>query len=179
MRPDTVARRYARALFAIADEKNELETVGKALEAIARLVEAPELGRVLTGPLGREQKRRLLESLADELRAPGILRDFLLLLSEHDRLVSLAGIAVVYGALVDRRQGVTRAIVRSAAPLDEEALAEVTAAFGKVTGQRVMPSVVVEEDLIAGVVVEVEGRVYDGSVRTQLERLQRRMAEGN
>lgn len=178
MRPDTVARRYARALFAIADEKSELEAVGKALEAIARLVEVPELGRVLTSPLGREQKRSLLKGLAEQLKAPRVLRDFLLLLSEHDRLVSLAGIAAVYGALFDRRQGITRAIVRSAAPLSDEALEEVTAAFSKVTGRRVIPRVIVDQELIAGLVVEVEGRVYDGSVRTQLERLQRCMAEG-
>ncbi len=71
-----------------------------------------------------------------------------------------------------------RAGVRSATPLSEEMLAEVTRVFDRVTGKRVVATVAVEPELIAGVVVEVGGRVYDGSVRTQLEKLHRQMASG-
>lgn len=179
MRPDTVARRYARALFALADENGALEDVARALQAVVRLLEVPEVGRVLTGPLGREPKRAILRRIAEDAGAPDILRDFLLLLSERDRLVSVAGINTVYGSLLDRRQGIIRAVVRSAAPLSQEALEDITRCFSVLTDKRVVPRVVLEEELIAGIVVEIEGRVYDGSVRAQLDRLRQEMAEGD
>jgi len=179
MRPDAVARRYARALFMLADENGILEDVAKALQAIVRILEVPEVGRVLTGPLGREPKRRIVGRIAQDAGAPTILLDFLMLLSDRDRLGSVPGITAVYGALLDQRQNIIRAVVRSATPLSQEVLEDIIRRFSAMTNKRVVPAVDVDEELIAGIVVEIEGRVYDGSVRAQLDRLQRQMAAGD
>lgn len=177
MKPDTVARRYARALFGLAEQEGTTDAVATGLARAAELLQDATLASVLTGPLAPERKRGLLSEIA--AGAPAALRDFLLLLADRDRLRHLGGIRAVFDALVDRRRGRTHATVRTAAPISEEVLAEIARVFGAAIGKEVMANVTVELDLIAGIVVEVEGRVYDGSLRTQLGKLHRQMATGS
>jgi len=91
----------------------------------------------------------------------------------------MGAIDVVFRALVDRRRGVTRATVQSAAPLAPEMLEELKGVFGAMTGKQVIAEVAVDPTLLAGVIVETEGRVYDGSLRTQLAKLRQQMATGS
>jgi F-type H+-transporting ATPase subunit delta len=81
--------------------------------------------------------------------------------------------------LLDEKQGITRATIRSAVELSPEMLDEISRTFGAITGRRVMARVEVVPTLIAGVIVEIEGRVYDGSLRTQLAKLHQHMATGS
>jgi F-type H+-transporting ATPase subunit delta len=62
------------------------------------------------------------------------------------------------------------------AALSAADLERLTAVFSSLVGKRVVPELVIDDSLIAGVVVEVEGRVFDGSVRSSLQRLGERMA---
>jgi F-type H+-transporting ATPase subunit delta len=179
MRPDAIARRYAKALFDIADTAGGLDHVAFALTRLAALLDDPDAARVLTGPLARDPKRALLIQLADEAGGSEAVRNFLLLLDEHDRLAHLPAIRAVFDELVDRRRGITRARVRTAAPLSNDAVGELTQALGAVIGKRVLADVEEDPALIAGLVVDVEGRVYDGSLRTQLRKLHRQMAAGS
>jgi F-type H+-transporting ATPase subunit delta len=176
MRPDAVARRYARALFRLAEEQGTVDSTGAALAVTAELVADPQVARVLMGPVARERKRELLRDIATNTGAPLPLSNFLQLLGERDRLRHLNAIRVVFDELVDRRCGRTRATVRSAVVLQPDALAELTRVFGALTGKQVIAEVRVEPELLAGAIVEVEGRVYDGSLRTQLGKLRHQMA---
>lgn len=179
MRADTVARRYARAIFELAEEQGALDTIGKALATVATLVEDPHLAHVLTAPLPREQKHALLRGISQDIGAPPAFRDLLLVLAEHDRLDHIGAIRTVFDALVDRKRGRTRAKVRSATALAPDLLADLTRVFGGITGKEVVPEVSVDPELLAGVIVEVDGRTYDGSLRTQLGKLRQQMASGS
>jgi F-type H+-transporting ATPase subunit delta len=179
MRPDAVARRYARALFALAKAEGSLDTVASALATVTEAITEPTAMRVLTGPVSRERKRELLAKVAAAAHAPATLRDFLLLLGDHDRLDHAAAIRAVFDALLDRERGITRAKIRAATPLSRDVLDEVLRTFGTITGRKVVATVEIAPELIAGIIVEVEGRVYDGSLSTELEKLQHQMATGS
>jgi F-type H+-transporting ATPase subunit delta len=121
----------------------------------------------------------LLLKILEATGASALIRDFLLLLAEVDRLKHLSPIRAVFERLLDARQGVTRATIRSAAPVSGDVLEDVVRVFSGITGKRVVPQVHVDPDLIAGMIVEVEGRVYDGTLRTQLGKLHQQMATGS
>ena len=175
---DPVARRYARALFDIAEQKDVVDAVASSLAPAATLMQDDAIERVLGGPASRQVKQRILSDIAGQMEAPAVFRDFLQVLAKQDRIDHLIAIREVFDTLLDRRRGITRAHVRTAAPMSEATLAELTRVFERVTGKRVIAKVDVDPALIAGAVVEVDGRVYDGSVRTQLEKLHRQMASG-
>jgi F-type H+-transporting ATPase subunit delta len=179
MRPDAIARRYARALFELAEQQGTLEQVRDALAGTVGVLSDSGVMRILTGPVSRERKRALVSRIADLAAAPPVVRDFLLVVAEHDRLDHASAIRVVFDAMVDAKNGVTRATIRSAAPLAPDMVDQVTRVFGDITGRRVVAKVDVDPALIAGMIVEVGGRVYDGSLRTQLDKLQHQMATGS
>lgn len=179
MRADAIARRYARAIFELADEQGTLDAVATALAATAVFIADERVAAVLTGPVPRERKHELLRGISDSLGAPPMFRDLLLLLADHDRIDHVGAIREVFDGLVDRRRGRIRAHVHSATPLAPDLLAELTRVFGELTGKEVVADVTVDPELLAGIVVEIGGRVYDGSLRTQLGKLRDQMANGS
>ena len=179
MRSDTVARRYGRALFALAKSQGALDSVGASLATIADVLTDPKVMRVLTGPVARDRKRAFLGTIAESTNAPAMVRDFVLLLADHGRIRNTPVIRTVFEGLLDAERGIKRATIRSAAPLAPEMVEEITRTFGTITGKQVVARVDVVPELIAGVIVEVDGKVYDGSLRTELDKLQQHMATGS
>src|SRR5262249_15134885 len=150
-RAGALARRYARALFALAEARESLEPVGSGLATIADALAEPSVMRVLTGPLSKERKRDLLLKIVGATQAPQILRDFLLLTADQDRLRQVPAIRTVFEELLDDKRGITRATIRSAVPLSPDMLEETTRVFGTITGKKVIAQVEVAPELIAGV----------------------------
>ncbi len=176
MSTSTVARRWARALFELAADGGRLDEVGGALAEIAAAV--GEFDRTLLAPgnLGGDTRRRLGAKLAAKVGTDTELGRFLRLLAERDRLAELVGISDWFEKMVDDNDGRVRMKVRTAEAADAGALERLTAAFTEIAGREVVAEVETDPELIAGAVVELEGRVYDGSVKTRLERLAERMA---
>ncbi len=179
MRPDAIARRYARALFQLAEQQGSLDAVGAGLGTAVDALSDADVMRVLTSPVSRDRKRSLLSRIVDTAAAPPLVRDFLLLVADHGRLKHLPVIRTVFDAMVDDQRGVTRATIKSAGPLSPDMAEHVTRVFGDLTGRKVIAKIDVVPSLIAGMIVEIEGRVYDGSLRTELDKLHQRMASGS
>lgn len=185
------ARRYARALFSLAEEAGEQERVTGEVAAVARVFEeVEELGQVLASRhVPEERKVAVLERLfrspeaseedAGELAAGPVhdLTFHFLQLLLHNRRVDLMGeIAVALGELLDKRQGIVRAVVTTAVPLLAAERDMITEKLKALTSA---PEVVLESKvsrkLIGGVVIHVGEHVIDASVRTYLESMRERL----
>ncbi len=172
-----VARRYARALFALAKDAAALQHTADDLWRIAAVTEDPQLGPVLCSPLLSAARRtELVRTVASELALSDLLTRFVRVLADQQRLDELQPVAEHFRDALDRELGRVRITVRSARPLEPSQHSDLIAAFAKLTGKDIIPSVVVDADLLGGVIVEVEGKVYDGSVRTQLDRLEKELS---
>ncbi len=172
-----VARRYAKAIFALADEQKQIEALGRELLAAARLLGQPELAHVAASPLLSVARRKaLVDAMGAQLSLSPLTEKFLLYLAEQRRLGQLGPIADQYQVLEDRVLKRMRLQIRSAAPLPEAQRREIIAAFERASGKAVMATETDDDSLLGGVVVEAEGRVYDGSLRTQLQRLAAKIA---
>jgi F-type H+-transporting ATPase subunit delta len=175
----SVARRYAKAIASIAKEQGALEAIGEELRRLAGVAADPAIAPILANPLlSADSRRAIARSLGEQLRLGPMARNFLSLLADHQRLDHLAAIADRYDRIVDKELGRVRARVRTAVELSAEESQAVDAALERLTGRKVIAERSVEHELIGGMVVEVEGTVYDGSVRTQLRRLASAMAGG-
>lgn len=172
-----VARRYARALFELAQEQGTIEAVGRELLAASAELEIPELAEVIGSPrLSTERRHTLIDSVAQQLSLSSLVATFLLLLSDKHRLPEIGAIARQYQQLEDDALGRVRMTVRSAVPLTQAQIDEISAVFGKQLQRTVIARAEVDPNLLGGIVVETEGKVYDGSVRSNLERLAQHMA---
>jgi F-type H+-transporting ATPase subunit delta len=175
----SVARRYAKAIVAVAQEQNGLEQTGDELRLLRALAADPQIAHGLANPLLSASARRgLARAVAEQLKLRPIMRDFLSLLADHRRLDQLVGIADQYQKIIDQMLGRVRATITSATPLTAEQGEAVTGALARQTGRTVLVEEQVDPQLLGGVVVDIEGTVYDGSLRTQLEALAASIAGG-
>jgi F-type H+-transporting ATPase subunit delta len=165
----SLAKRYARALASVAAEETRLEQVAEEIEQILAWLSDPELAAALASPvLGGSDRRALLASVTDSLALSATTKNFLRLLAEKNRLDELPGIARAYNGLVDQALGRVRGVLRVATPVSSASVAEITSTLEQIVGKTVLLKVETDPGLIAGLTVEIEGLVYDGSVRTQL-----------
>jgi len=174
----SIARRYARALLELATEDDLAEKVGADIgDFVATVERLPELQRTLLNPgITKGQRSQLVRTLLERVSYQQITRNFLLLLVDKGRIDHLSAMVREYGALLDAQVGRTRATVRSAAPLQDQDLAQLRGLLEKMTGKTVLLEHEVDPGLIGGVVTKVGGLVFDGSLKTQLGRIHERLS---
>jgi F-type H+-transporting ATPase subunit delta len=180
MAKGSAARRYAKALFSLAQEENRAAEVREEVERLGRqLAESAELRAVLLRPLHPvAQRRAVLAAVSERLGASSLLRRFLSFLIDQRRLVDYETIEAEYGRLADAAAGVTKAHVRSAAPLSDAQRERLQRALQQQVGGRVEIALEIDPSLVAGAVAQVGDLVYDGSLRTQLRQLRASLARG-
>ncbi len=172
-----VARRYAKALFELAREGEDFESVGQELSDLAQVFSTDPLARFAADTtLDRATRQTVAERVSESLRLPGLLGNFLRVLAQNNRLNELAAIQAGYQRLADRALGQIRARLESAETLSDESRGQLLAIFEQRTGKRIVAETTTDPALLGGVLVELQGRVFDGTLRTRLERLRRSLA---
>jgi F-type H+-transporting ATPase subunit delta len=176
----TSANRYAKALFDVAlAEKNDLAQVDRDLEAVVTMLhENPDLAAA-AGRAGVTEAARvsLLEAVADKMGLTPPVKKLLVLLGESRKLNLVPDLAASFRERLLNHQNIVRAEVTSAAPLSPEKTKALQDSLSKVTGKKVDLSVSVDPALLGGVVARIGSTVYDGSVKTQLERMRQQLVE--
>jgi F-type H+-transporting ATPase subunit delta len=173
----SVARRYARALFSLGLEDGRYEEYGEELETVlAALEQSREAGAFLRNPgYTLQQRHNAVDALASALELSPVAVNFLRLLVDRQRVGNLGQLARAYRALVDDKVGRMRATVTSAAPLSERETKNLREAIAALTGRTIVLDAKTDPSLIGGVVTQVGPRSYDGSLRTQLERMREQL----
>jgi F-type H+-transporting ATPase subunit delta len=181
VKPDAaVARRYARALHALASEGRRAEAVADELAAFEQLLATDrELRDALLRPwVKAATKRAIVLGVAARLNVSPLTRNFLALVAQRRRLDVLGEILVAYRARVDEAAGRVRARVRSAAPLPAAERAALRERLGRRLGKTVLLDTEVDPNLLGGFVADVGSRVLDMSVAGQLSALRERILKG-
>ena len=173
----SLGRRYAQAVIDLARQSGALASVGEELSRAAGTFGQDDLkGLVLNPGINAAARRNIVAQVVERLGVSQIVGDLIRLLAARDRLAVLPDIARAYERLVDRELGRARVTIRSAEPLGPEQVAALEALAKRLTGANlIVVSTKVDPELIGGVTLAVGGTVYDGSVKTQLERLADKM----
>lgn len=170
------ARRYAEAVYDIAAEHETFVAWRTDLRTIADFVERPDVAGVLaSGRVPRPEKQRLLEAgLADAIGPLAL--NMVRLLLERGRLELARDIEATFLEMLDERLNIAHAMVTTAVPLDDEERRAVAAKLSSLTGKQVDVTPVVDESIIGGVVARIGDELIDGSTKTRLLALKRRLA---
>jgi F-type H+-transporting ATPase subunit delta len=177
---NAIARRYAKALVQLATDEGGVEKFYAELTAFdAVLVENPDLRAILVSPAYRaEVKREIVRELLAKLAPAVTVANFVQLLVDRNRLNYLSQIIASYGVFADELSGVVRPTLTTAMPLDDQQVDAIRDALAKSTGKKVVLTVEVDAALIGGVVAKIGDKVLDGSVKTQLTRIEDILQKG-
>lgn len=167
----SIARRYAKGLFAVGDKDGKYAIYFEDLERIMGVVEANvRLKNALMLPLLEMDKRRdLLSDVIRVLAVSPSVANLLQILLENHRIDYLPYIRSLYAELVDEKENRTKGQIFTPYPLSEDIRARIEKVLGERLGKQVQLSPIEDKSLIGGVKVVVGGLRIDGSVRHQLE----------
>ena len=174
MSVSALSRRYAKALVEIGVEQKAVEAYGDELAKVKEVLSQEELLRqLLDSPtLALEKKAAILAEVCKALELSEGMVKFLGLLLSKGRLCFLSQIEEKYRRQADALSGILSAKITSAIELDDVQQQAIAVSLEKQTGKQIALTVVVNPDLIGGLQAEIGGRLFDGSVKTQLKRIE-------
>jgi F-type H+-transporting ATPase subunit delta len=175
MRIEVAAKRYAQAAFDIAREKDDFDRWSADLQAIADLVAQPGVVDILgSSRVPSDAKGSLLKSgLAD---IGPLALNLAHLLVDKGRIALAEEVRVEYQRLLDEHRGIAQATVLTAVPLSEGERQAVVRRLQEMTGKEIVLETQVDPEILGGLVARVGDRLIDGSTRSQLLTLRRRLA---
>lgn len=173
----SIALKYARALADVAFESKSEDNSLAELEAFRRLLgEYPELREALQNPaVPFSAKRGVVEGVAKKLPLSGHILNFVLIILEHNRIRKFHDFVDAFREVVDQRRGIVRARVFSARDLPEPVKTRLGRAMSGYLGKKVDLSYRTDESLIGGLKLEVGSMIFDGSIRTRLDVIHKKL----
>ena len=175
----SLSRRYTKALFQLARDAGQEEKIGQEVEQFYAAYSQTALQPVLNNPaFALEARKKILTQVIESQQLAPLTRHFLSLLLDRDRLPYLPGIVSCYRRLLNEVKGRIEAKVVSASALEPERFAQLRDRLRGISGKDVVLQQETDAGLLGGLLLELEGKIYDGSIRTQLENMKQRIARG-
>ena len=174
-----LARRYSTALFELAREAGQEDQVGAEIAQFYAAYSGSELQSILINPaFAVDSRKRILIQVANAQGLSVRTTHFLALLLERDRLGYLPEIVSSYQRLLNEAKGRVEGKLVSASPLEPAEIERLLGTLQAISGKQVILHQETDPALIGGLRVELEGKIYDGTVSTQLEKMRQRIARG-
>ena len=173
----SLAGRYASALFDLARDQRQIESVGKSLDALDQaLLDSRDFGEVVTSPLvSREAAGKAFAAIAPQLKLDPVTTNFVGVLARNGRKNELRNVIRAFRRLAAEHRGETTAEVVTARPLNDDQLAQLRQQLRTRAGRDVAIDAAVDPSILGGIVVKLGSQQIDASIRTKLNRLAQAM----
>ncbi|MGG1677908.1 F0F1 ATP synthase subunit delta [Neobacillus sp. NRS-1170] len=171
-----VAKRYASALFQIAKEQQILSNVEEELRVVREVLDYnADLKAVLkSSKLTNENKKEIIRNAFSTVNAY-VLNTLMILIDRHreDEIVEVVNQFI---ELANEEMGIAEAKVYSIRPLTDVEREAVSTTFAAKIGKKSLRiENIVDSDLLGGIKLRIGNRIYDGSLRGKLNRLERKL----
>lgn len=174
-----VALRYATALMTAAEESKSVDAIAADLRMVGTLLDTSrELRTFVASPvIPAKKKMTVMRELFGKSVGKEVMTFFLFLM-EKRREEILPDIIRQFMALLDKRQGVMEASIRSALAVDAEQEQRLKGRLEAYVAKKIRMRFALDPSLKGGLVVQIGDTVLDGSVKHQLELLKDRFVAG-
>ena len=175
-----LAKRYAAALFELAEEAKAIDAVEADLRSLKEMLgESDDLRHVVRSPvMTRADQSKAMAALLDAAKAHEITQKFVGVVAANRRLYALQSIIDTFLADLADRRGEMTAAVTSAVKLSDEQLNSLTDTLKQTFGAKVSVNPTVDPAILGGLIVQVGSKLVDDSIRSKLQRLQLAMKGG-
>lgn len=178
----SVAKTYAMALHSVlGGDKGAEDRAQQELSALADVLAArADLRAALGGPVTTPaEKKALIAALCAKMSIHAGVQKFLDLMVKKGRINEVGAVALAFRAVRVEAEGGVMGTLESADPVSESDIADLSAALAKRLGRKVSLVARVNAELLAGLRVSVMGTTYDGSLRSQLQRLRQKFMDSS
>ena len=165
-----ISKEYAEALFALAAENGQEKAYLESLESVDTLfADNPDYIDLLAAPSVPQSERATLLEQAFGDALPEQVLSFVQILCAHGRIRSLPACTEEYRRLYQASVALSTAIVTSAVALTEDQKTRLAEKLAAKFGRRIHLVCEIDEHLLGGITVQLDGKVMDGSLRRRLQ----------
>jgi F-type H+-transporting ATPase subunit delta len=167
-----LAKKYARAIFEIAQDEDKLKEYGSELASVAEAVAgSDDLRAFLADPqIQPDAKKSVLQQIFQDDVSTDVMH-FLMLLVDKRRIALVPEIDAQFQQMANAARGVIIADVTTAMEMSALQIKKLRQKLQQVTGGEVKLRRHVDAAILGGVVVRIGDRRIDGSVRGRLQAL--------
>ncbi|MEH7389796.1 F0F1 ATP synthase subunit delta [Bacillus sp. JJ1474] len=172
----TVAKRYALALFQLANEHQLLDQIEEELRVVRKVVNHnSDLKAVLKSPkLPMEKKKEMIKDAFASLNI--YVLNTLMILVERHREDHISDVADYFISLANDERGIADATIYSIRPLSGAEKEALSASFAAKVGKKSLRiENIIDSNLLGGIKLRIGNRIFDGSLRGKLDRLERQL----
>lgn len=169
----TVGKRYGKALFELAIEKDSAEAIYQELLTLREIYhQVPGIGEILSDVrLEPYEKDGIMEKLISGF--DGTMKNFLQVVYNYGRMNDILLMIDEYERRYDEHQRIVLGTVSTAVPLTKEQHQAMEEKAAQLLGYEQAHLInLIDPKIVGGVVIEANYKVIDGSIHKQLERIQ-------
>ena len=173
----SLAGRYASALFDLARDQRQIESVGGSLDALSQaLLDSKDFAELVSSPLvSRDEAGKAFAAIAPQFNLDPITANFLGVLARNGRKGELRNVIRAFRRLAAEHRGEVTADVTTSRPLSDDQIAALKAQLRTRAGRDVTIDATVDPTILGGIVVKLGSQQIDASIRTKLNRLAQAM----
>ena len=177
MKPHPLAKRYAKALYELAEERQTVQAVYDEVNSFGSLFEQNSQFRTfLCSPtIETRKKLQVVEALLKD--SLPLFYNFMVLLVKKGRQTLFSHIVFEMSRIFDQRNNRIRAQLTTAITLSAEKSKEIQSMLSKQLGSEILLETNVDPELLGGLIIRVEDKVLDSSLRSQVRALTRSMVQ--
>lgn len=176
MKDVIVAKKYALALFRLAQDKKQVDVIEKELLVVKEVfLKEKQLQTFLTSPkIGKDKKRDLIKKAF--VNFSQMTMNTLFLLIDRHRVGYILPTIDSFIDISYENKGIARATVESVRALTEEEKQVLASTLAKKINKKTLEITnVVNDDLLGGLKIQIGNRIFDGSLRGKLNNLKREL----
>ncbi len=167
------ARRYAGAIFDLADSKGDLANIASELSVMQAMVaDSTDLARLLDSPaFSRDQKVSALTDLAAKANFSKVTTGFLGTMAENGRANEILSAIAAFDSRYADHRGVKRAVAITATDMSADQRAKLEGVLAKAVGSDIELETEVDPALVGGIQLRIGSKLIDASIASKLDRM--------
>lgn len=176
MDESAITVRYAKALFSLAKERNQLGTLKEDMDLVSNVCsQSKDFNLLLKSPVVKTSKKVHIIRLIFQKKISALSLQFLEMVTQNKREVFIPLICRNILTLVRKEKNIKTAVITTAQAIDEKLLEKATKILEEELGNKVELSAKVNPHLIGGMILRIDDKQYDASILTQLNKLKKEM----
>lgn len=171
---ELVSKRYALALFDAGRDTKKIDLFKEELDFLSNILkEQEQLMTLLSHPrINKVEKKELLDKIFKEKFSSELL-NFLYILIDKRREVNILGIIEEYNKLFNDYKNIVNVVAKTAVPMEEKAKDHLSKVLGENLNKKIYLTNIIDNSIIGGVILKIENKLIDGSLKGQLESMGR------
>ena len=170
------AKRYAKALFDLANEQNQIDSIYKDIQSLFEIIQSStDLVRFLKDPLIPLKTQQSILRQIFESKVESLTLRFLIFLAEKDRLNLLKEICESFEEIYFDHKGIVRAKITAFGELSKTQLSDLVHHLKLKLRKEIQPQLIIDRSILGGLKIQIADDIQDFSFLTQLEKIKKQL----